>query len=110
MDARIFAAEPIGLKDDLLTMPLEARFAYDAERNMFFLVQPIGTEVGNRLAVIGKKVRMVINPVASPRLVPARRGRGSAGQRPWTSPTLSARLGPVANVALTDPSQPQAEV
>jgi hypothetical protein len=63
MDARIFAAEPIGLKDDLLTMPLEARFAYDAERNMFFLVQPIGTEVGNRLAVIGKKVRMVINPV-----------------------------------------------
>ena len=37
MDARIFAAEPMGLKDDLLTMPLEARFAYDAERNIFFL-------------------------------------------------------------------------
>ena len=37
MDARIFAAEPMGLKDDLLTMPLEARFAHDAERNMFFL-------------------------------------------------------------------------
>ena len=37
MDARIFAAGPMGLKDDLLTMPLEARFAYDAERNIFFL-------------------------------------------------------------------------
>jgi len=37
MDARIFAAEPMGLKDDLLTVPLEARFAYDAGRNMFFL-------------------------------------------------------------------------
>ena len=37
MDARIFAAEPMGLKDDLLTVPLEARFAYDAERNIFFL-------------------------------------------------------------------------
>ena len=37
MDARIFAAGPMGLKDDLLTVPLEARFAYDAERNMFFL-------------------------------------------------------------------------
>ena len=73
MDARIFAAGPMGLKDDLLTMPLEARFAYDAERNIFFLnmegmslvsageVQAIGTEVGKRLAVIGKKVQMVIN-------------------------------------------------
>src|SRR5271165_2495718 len=73
MDARIFAAGPMGLKDDLLTIPLEARFAYDAERNMFFLnmegmslvsegeVQAIGTEVGKRLAVIGKKVQMVIN-------------------------------------------------
>src|SRR3984893_3861055 len=73
MDARIFAAGPMGLKDDLLTMPLEARFAYDAERNIFFLnmegmtlvsageVQAIGTEVDQRLAVIGKKVQMVIN-------------------------------------------------
>jgi propionate CoA-transferase len=73
MDARIFAVEPMGLKDDLLTMPLEARFAYDAERNIFFLnmegmslvtedeIQAIGTEVGKRLAVIGKKVQMVIN-------------------------------------------------
>ena len=73
MDARIFAAGPMGLKEDLLTVPLEARFAYDAERNMFFLnmegmslvtgdeVQAIGAEVGKRLAVIGKKVQMVIN-------------------------------------------------
>jgi propionate CoA-transferase len=63
----------MGVKDDLLTIPLEARFAYDAGRNIFFLnmegmslvsqgeVQAIGTEVGNRLAVIGKKVQMVIN-------------------------------------------------
>jgi len=73
MDARIFAAGPMGLADDLLTMPLEARFAYDAGRNMFFLnmegmslvsedkVEAIGTEVGKRLAAIGKKVHMVIN-------------------------------------------------
>jgi len=73
MDPRIFAAEPMGLKEDLLTMPLEARFAYDAERNMFFLnmegmslvsaddVEAIGTAVGKRLAAIGKKVQMVVN-------------------------------------------------
>jgi propionate CoA-transferase len=73
MDARIFTAEPMGLKEDLLTMPLEARFAYDAERNMFFLnmegmslvsedeVQAIGAAVDKRLAAIDKKVQMVVN-------------------------------------------------
>jgi propionate CoA-transferase len=73
MDARIFAAEPMGLDHDLLTMPLEARFAYDTERNMFFLnmeglslatkdeVEAIGFEVDRRLAAIGKKVQMVVN-------------------------------------------------
>jgi propionate CoA-transferase len=73
MDARIFAAERMGLKDDLLTVPLEARFAYDAERNTFFLnmegmslisrdeVEAIVTEVDKRLAAIGKKVQMVVN-------------------------------------------------
>jgi propionate CoA-transferase len=73
MDPRIFAAGPMGLKGDLLTVPLEARFAYDAERNIFFLnmegmslvsadgVEAIETEVGKRLAAIGKKVQMVVN-------------------------------------------------
>ena len=73
MDARIFADEPMGLKDDLLTVPLEARFAYDAERNIFFLnmeglslisyddVEAIVTEVDKRLSAIGKKVQMVVN-------------------------------------------------
>jgi propionate CoA-transferase len=67
MDVRIFATGPMGLKDDLLTVPLEARFAYDAGRNTFFLnmedmslvsedeAEAIGTEVGQRLAAIGKK-------------------------------------------------------
>ncbi len=73
MDARIFADGLMGLKDDLLTVPLEARFAFDAERNMFFLdmegmslatleeVESIGTEIEKRLAAIGKKVQMVVN-------------------------------------------------
>lgn len=73
MDARIFRDEPMGLADDLLTVPLEARFVYDPERNMFFLnmegmsvrteadVEAVGSEVANRLAAIGKKVRMVVN-------------------------------------------------
>ena len=73
MDSRLFADGLMGLKDDLLTVPLEARFAYDTERNMFFLnmegmalarpddVDAIGTEIEKRLAAIGKKVQMVVN-------------------------------------------------
>jgi propionate CoA-transferase len=73
MDARIFRDEPMGLKEDLLTVPLEARFAYDADRNTFFLnmegmslhtaadVEAIGNEVGKRLAAVGKKVKMAVN-------------------------------------------------
>jgi propionate CoA-transferase len=64
MDARIFPEEPMGLKEDLLTVPMEARFACDAERNMFFLnmegrslfphadVEAIGAEVDQRLALV----------------------------------------------------------
>jgi propionate CoA-transferase len=37
MDARIFKSEPMGLREDLLRMPFEARFNYDAEHNILFL-------------------------------------------------------------------------
>jgi propionate CoA-transferase len=73
MDSRLFLDEPMGLKDDLLTVPFEARFVYDAERNMFFLnmegvslvtqdeVETIISQVEKRLTAIGKKVQMVVN-------------------------------------------------
>lgn len=35
MDARIFAAGPMALRDDLLRRPLAERFAYDGARNLF---------------------------------------------------------------------------
>jgi propionate CoA-transferase len=37
MDARIFKSEPMGLREDLLRMPFEARFNYDEEHNILFL-------------------------------------------------------------------------
>jgi propionate CoA-transferase len=37
MDARIFKFEPMGLREDLLRMPFEARFNYDGEHNILFL-------------------------------------------------------------------------
>ncbi|CAM3710288.1 acyl CoA:acetate/3-ketoacid CoA transferase [Tsukamurella strandjordii] len=73
MDPRIFRDEPMGLGDDLLTVPLEARFSYDANRNIFFLnlegiavrteddIQDAFTEIDQRLAKIGRQVNMVVN-------------------------------------------------
>jgi propionate CoA-transferase len=73
MDPRLFAQEPMGLKDELLTVPLDARFTYDAQRNVFFLnmeglapttpedVEGIRSEIERRLLAIGKKVHLVAN-------------------------------------------------
>jgi propionate CoA-transferase len=36
MDARLFAPGPMGLRDDLLHLPLERRFVYDALQGIFF--------------------------------------------------------------------------
>ncbi len=68
MDERLFRDEPMGLKDDLLTVPLDARFPYDADRNIFFInmeglsvytaaeAAAIVAEIEKRLAAVGKKV------------------------------------------------------
>jgi propionate CoA-transferase len=73
MDERIFRDEPMGLKDDLLTVPLEARFIYDADRNIFFLnmegvsvstpaeAEAIVAEIEKRLAAVNKKVHVAVN-------------------------------------------------
>ena len=36
MDKRIFRSEPMGLKDDLLSISLEDRITYDSKKNMLF--------------------------------------------------------------------------
>jgi propionate CoA-transferase len=73
MDPRLFLDEPMGLKDDLLTVPLDARFTYDAERNIFFInmealsvntpaqAEAIVGEIEKRLTAVGKKVPVVVN-------------------------------------------------
>ena len=37
MDARIFRPEPMGLRNDMMRVPLESRFRYDPEENLFFI-------------------------------------------------------------------------
>ncbi len=73
MDARIFADKPIGLRDDLLRVPLEQRFTYDPQQNLFFVnfeghtvrslddVEQIRKHVAARLAPLERKVYAIVN-------------------------------------------------
>ncbi|MBI2312408.1 MAG: acyl CoA:acetate/3-ketoacid CoA transferase [Betaproteobacteria bacterium] len=73
MDERIFRPEPMGLRDDLLRLPLEARFSYDREQNLFFVnfesmavktrddVRKIRQLVERRLEPLGHKVYAIVN-------------------------------------------------
>ena len=73
MDPRIFRDEPMGLRDDLLRLPLARRFAYDAARNTLFInfegltvrapadVDAIREQVLARVAPLGQRVFAVVN-------------------------------------------------
>jgi propionate CoA-transferase len=73
MDKRIFADGPMGLRDQLLRMPIERRFTYHPGENRFFVnleghrvhshedVEKIRRIVENKLAPLGRKVYAVVN-------------------------------------------------
>ena len=73
MDARIFAIEPMGLKNELLTIPIEDRLIYHEKENIFFVnfenlyirsgaeIEKIRTLIGQILAPLNKKVNAIVN-------------------------------------------------
>jgi len=73
MDPRIFREEPMGLKDDLLAVPLCDRFRYDPVSNLFFVnfeglairsqkeIKDIRRVVETMLKPLGKKVKTIVN-------------------------------------------------
>jgi len=73
MDPRIFQLPPMGLKADLLTIPLEERFTYQSADNVFFInlenyyvksseeIQRMKEIVEGTLAPLGKKVHTIAN-------------------------------------------------
>jgi propionate CoA-transferase len=73
MDERIFRFEPMGLKDDLLVIPLDERLIYDPEENLFFVnfeghsiktrkdIQDAKEMVEKILAPLEKKVHTIVN-------------------------------------------------
>jgi propionate CoA-transferase len=73
MDARIFRDEPMGIRPELLAVPMAERLTYDAGQNLFFLdfsgldvrsaddIGRIETAVESALAPIGHKVNAIVN-------------------------------------------------
>jgi len=72
MDARIFTDAPMGLRDDLLRLPLDRRFSYDPAQDVFFAnfegftvrtlddVTAIRQVLEARMSVLGRKVPAVV--------------------------------------------------
>jgi len=73
MDRRIFADGPMGLRDQLLRMPIEQRFTYHPAENRFFAnleghrvrnhedVEEVRRMVESKLALLGHKVYAIVN-------------------------------------------------
>jgi propionate CoA-transferase len=73
MNPRIFRPEVMGLRDDLLTVPLEERFVYDPQQDLFFVnlsqftvksldqVEQIRNLVVKRLRPLGRKTYAIVN-------------------------------------------------
>jgi propionate CoA-transferase len=73
MDARIFIDEPMGLRPELLGVPFEDRFTYDASKNIFFInlegltirqeedILDIATAVEKNLVGISGQVAAIFN-------------------------------------------------
>ena len=73
MDPRIFRIQSMGLRDDLLHIPLEQRFVYDPQQNVLFVnlshytvktsedVEQIRAIVAQRLSRLDKKVYAIVN-------------------------------------------------
>jgi len=73
MDGRIFLPEPMGLRESMLSIPLEQRLTYDPQQNVFFInferlaiktlddVDKIRKTIEARLAPLNKKVFGIVN-------------------------------------------------
>ncbi len=64
MDARIFQPEPMGLREEILRLPFEARFAYDEERNTLFLnFSEVSVKSQATIDRYVDKIRSIVEPL-----------------------------------------------
>jgi len=64
MDPRIFSEEPMGLRDQLLHVPLEMRLLFDEKRNMLFLnFEKLRIDSREQIDAIMEHVRRICEPL-----------------------------------------------
>jgi propionate CoA-transferase len=64
MDARIFKPEPMGLRDDMLRLPFDARFNYDDEHNILFLnFENLEVKTSDVVNAAKEKIRAIVEPL-----------------------------------------------
>ena len=64
MDGRIFRLEPMGLRDDLLRLPFDARFRYEPEQNILFLnFEQLELKSIDSVEAIRARVRAICEPL-----------------------------------------------
>ena len=73
MNRRLFEPAPMGLRNDLLSLPLPSRYSYDSEKNLFFVnferltvhsyrdIEAIRLEAERILTTIGHRVPAIVN-------------------------------------------------
>ena len=64
MDGRLFDPAPMGLRADILRLPLEARFRYDAQQNILFLnFEKLEVKSRETVEAIRERVRATCEPL-----------------------------------------------
>ncbi len=64
MDARLFKSEPMGLREDLLRMPFEARFSYNDEHNILFLnFENLEVKTIDVVNMAKDRIRAIVEPL-----------------------------------------------
>jgi propionate CoA-transferase len=64
MDARLFRPSPMGLREDMLRLPLEARFKLDEEQNILFLnFENLEVKRAEQVAAIREQIRSICAPL-----------------------------------------------
>ncbi|MBK6745254.1 acyl CoA:acetate/3-ketoacid CoA transferase [Ottowia sp.] len=64
MDDRIFAHEPMGLRDEILRLPFDARFNYDEDRNTLFLnFSEVHVKTKATIDQYIDKIRSIVEPL-----------------------------------------------
>jgi propionate CoA-transferase len=64
MDARLFLDQPMGLRDQLVGMPFDARFRYDAVRNTLFInFERYEVRSAKMIDAIARKIDSICEPL-----------------------------------------------